>query len=157
MSPRKPLLIGEGDTERGKSISEKRWTIMAALLGTNMAYLLFEGIAQESNFHNWRQIGLLILVAAIPFQGIYFLIEAYVYEYSQRLEVHALVILKRLSIFCQIISYVSMIGIGVIFYSYHWIIGATFLLSGLIAVVMVRLAMSQVSECIQQERIEPPL
>ncbi|HIG03938.1 MAG TPA: hypothetical protein EYQ53_06130 [Candidatus Poseidoniales archaeon] len=152
MNTRKSVLIGERDSVVGKSLSEKRWTIMAALLGTNMAYLLFQGIAQESNYQYWRQIGLVVLVASIPFQGIYFLIEAYVHEYSHRMEKRALVILNRLSIFCQIVSYGSIIGIAVIFYSFHWIIGATFLLSGLIAVVMVRLAMSQVSEFNLQEK-----
>jgi len=151
MNAPKSALIGEKDSLVGKSLSEKRWTIMEALLGTNMAYLLFQGVAQESNYQYWRQIGLVVLVAAIPFQGIYFLIEAYVHEYSQRMEKRALLILNRLSIFCQIVSYGSIIGIAVIFYSSHWIIGATFLLSGLIAVVMVRLAMSQVSEFKLQE------
>ena len=58
--------------------SEKRWTIMAALLGTNTAFALFHGIAQQENFLPLRQIALLIAVAAIPFQAIYFMVYAYV-------------------------------------------------------------------------------
>ncbi len=149
-APPMPILGVVSSSTYGDSIEKKRWTIMAALLGTNMAFALFQGIAQEANYIYLRNIGLIILVSAIPFQGIYFLIQTYLHEFNERLNSHALVILKRLSVFCQIVSYLSITGIAVFFYTYHWVIGATFTLSGLIAVVMVRLAMSQVSECILQ-------
>ena len=53
---------------------------MAALLGTNTAFMLFQGIEQERNYSQVREIALTIIAAAIPFQGIYFLIYTFILE-----------------------------------------------------------------------------
>ena len=38
------------NVESRTSSQDKRWTIMAALLGTNTAFMLFQGIEQERNY-----------------------------------------------------------------------------------------------------------
>ena len=40
---------GSVNVESRTSSQDKRWTIMAALLGTSTAVLLFQGIEQEAN------------------------------------------------------------------------------------------------------------
>ena len=123
--------------------SEKRWTIMAALLGTNTAFALFHGIAQQGNYMPIRQIALFIVISSIPFQAIYFMIYAYVLEYADRLGEQQHITLQKLAIFCQVVSYLSISGIAIMFYTIHWIIGTAFTISGLVALVLVRMATAQ--------------
>tara|TARA_B100000131_G_scaffold303533_1_gene327669 strand:+ start:4085 stop:4504 length:420 start_codon:yes stop_codon:yes gene_type:complete len=123
--------------------SEKRWTIMAALLGANMAFALFQGLAQQDNPNEVRHFALIIVIAALPFQAVYFMIHAFVLEFSDRLQDNAMKVLLRLSATCQLISYLSISGIAMIFYVVHWSIGLVFTISGIIAMIMVRLAVSQ--------------
>ena len=66
---------GSVNVESRTSSQDKRWTIMAALLGTNTAVLLFQGIEQEANPKFVREVALTVIAATIPFQGIYFLIK----------------------------------------------------------------------------------
>ena len=73
---------GSVNVESRTSSQDKRWTIMAALLGTNTAVLLFQGIEQESNPKLVREIALTIIAATIPFQGIYFLIYTFLLEHN---------------------------------------------------------------------------
>ena len=40
---------GSVNVESRTSSQDKRWTIMAALLGTSTAVMLFQGIEQEAN------------------------------------------------------------------------------------------------------------
>ena len=65
---------GSVNVESRTSSQDKRWTIMAALLGTNTALLLFQGIEQAKSPDNVRELALAIIAAALPFQAIYFLI-----------------------------------------------------------------------------------
>ena len=123
--------------------SEKRWTIMAALLGANMAFALFQGLAQLENPSQVRHIALLIVISALPFQAVYFMIHAFVLEYSDRIKENAMKVLLRLSAACQMISYFSLIGIAMMFYVTHWSIGLAFTLSGMVAIIMVRMAVAQ--------------
>lgn len=123
--------------------SEKRWTIMAALLGANMAFALFQGLAQQDNPHQMRLFALLIVIAALPFQAVYFMIHAFVLEYTTRIHENAMKVLLRLSAACQMISYLSVSGIAMMFYVIHWSIGLVFTLSGLAAIIMVRMAIAQ--------------
>lgn len=116
---------------------------MAAMLGANMAFALFQGIEQQNNPNTMRLIALVIIVVGIPFQAVWFMIQAFIMEYSERIEEHSMIILLRLNIVCQLTSYLSISGIGLIFFSLDWMIGIAFTLSALIAIVMVRLAMSQ--------------
>ncbi|HII57823.1 MAG TPA: hypothetical protein HA328_02650, partial [Candidatus Poseidoniaceae archaeon] len=46
------------NVESRTSSQDKRWTIMAALLGTNTAVMLFQGIEQEANPKFIREIAL---------------------------------------------------------------------------------------------------
>ena len=65
---------GSVNVESRTSSQDKRWTIMAALLGTSTAVMLFQGIEQEANPKYERELALTLIAATIPFQGIYFLI-----------------------------------------------------------------------------------
>ena len=121
---------------------EKRWTIMAAMLGTNMAFALFHGIEQQNNPNTVRLIALVIIVVGIPFQAVWFMIQAFMMEYAERIEEKSIVILQRSKIVCQLISYLSISGIGLTFFSLDWIIGVAFTFSALIAIIMVRMATS---------------
>ena len=60
------------NVESRTSSQDKRWTIMAALLGTNTAVMLFQGIEQERSPTEIRELALSIIAATLPFQGIYF-------------------------------------------------------------------------------------
>ena len=73
------------NVESRTSSQDKRWTIMAALLGTNTAVMLFQGIEQESDPKQIREIALSIIAATLPFQGIYFLIYTYMLENNGKL------------------------------------------------------------------------
>ena len=65
---------GSVNVESRTSSQDKRWTIMAALLGTNTAVMLFQGMEQEANPTQIREVALTIIAATLPFQAIYFLI-----------------------------------------------------------------------------------
>ena len=121
---------------------EKRWTIMAAMLGTNMAFALFHGIEQQNDPTTMRLIALIIIVASLPFQAVWFMIQAFIMEFSEKIEEKSMVILQRSKIVCQLISYLSISGIGLTFFSLDWIIGVAFTFSALIAIIMVRMATS---------------
>ena len=54
------------NVESRTSSQDKRWTIMAALLGTNTAVMLFQGIEQAENPKFLREIALAIIAAALP-------------------------------------------------------------------------------------------
>ena len=126
--------------------SEKRWTIMAALLGTNMAFALFQGLAQQDNYMFMRHIALIIIISALPFQAIYFMIHAYVLEFSKHMGESQHIILTRLSTLCQVVSYLSLVGVVMMFYATHWQMGFAFTVASIIALILIRLAMNQVSE-----------
>jgi len=129
-----------------ESVSEKRWTIMAALLGTNTAFALFHGIEQQSNYSALRQLGLIIVAIAIPFQAVYLMIYVYLLEFSDRLHGKQYRLIQKLVMICQLVSYTSIMGIAVMLYVTHWVIGLSFMLSGLLALLMVRLTINQLSE-----------
>ena len=82
------------NVESRTSSQDKRWTIMAALLGTNTAILLFQGIEQENNPSKLREYALTIIAAAIPFQGIYFLIYTFLLENDGKLRKSCVMILN---------------------------------------------------------------
>ena len=132
-----------------ESASEKRWTIMAALLGTNTAFALFHGIDQQNNYIALRQLGLIIVAIAIPFQAVYFMIHAYLLEFSDRLQGKQYRLIQKLVLICQLVSYTSITGIAIMLYVTHWVIGSAFMLSGLLALVMVRLAIFQLNEVVK--------
>ena len=98
---------GSVNVESRTSAQDKRWTIMAALLGTNTAFMLFQGIAQETNPKFIREIALAIIAATLPFQGIYFLIYTFLLEHVNELSPQRINSLNIASAICQVVSYMS--------------------------------------------------
>jgi Na+-transporting methylmalonyl-CoA/oxaloacetate decarboxylase beta subunit len=116
---------------------------MAALLGTNTAVLLFQGIEQESNPKLVREIALTIIAATIPFQGIYFLIYTFLLEHNGNLTEDMLNRLNLASALCQVFAYLSIGGVIVLWYSMSQMVGIAFTISAFIAMILVRTSMMQ--------------
>ena len=95
------------NVESRTSSQDKRWTIMAALLGTNTAVMLFQGIEQETNHSTIREVALSIIAATLPFQAIYFLIYTFLLENNGKLSRHMEKKLKTASNICQLFAYLS--------------------------------------------------
>ncbi|MDC0557430.1 hypothetical protein OAO34_06555 [Candidatus Poseidoniaceae archaeon] len=131
------------NVESRTSSQDKRWTIMAALLGTNTAVLLFQGIEQESNPKLVREIALTIIAATIPFQGVYFLIYTFLMEHNGYLNEDMLKRLNFASALCQVFAYLSLGGVIVLWYSMSQMVGIAFTISALIAMILVRTSMMQ--------------
>jgi len=125
------------------SSHDKRWTIMAALLGTNTAFMLFQGIQQENNPKFLREIALAIIAATIPFQGIYFLIYTFLLEHRGKLSERMLERLNKASALCQIISYTSLVGVGMMWYNISNYVGIIFIIATILAVIFIRVAVKQ--------------
>lgn len=133
------------NVESRTSSQDKRWTIMAALLGTNTAVMLFQGIQQEANPQFVREIGLAIIAASLPFQGIYFLIYTYIMEHNGKLSEDRIERLNLASAVCQIVAYGSLIGVGLMWYNTSMYVGVSFVVSTLLAVILIRSVMNPVS------------
>tara|TARA_B100000941_G_scaffold125491_1_gene88727 strand:+ start:12445 stop:12933 length:489 start_codon:yes stop_codon:yes gene_type:complete len=134
---------GSVNVESRTSSQDKRWTIMAALLGTNTAILLFQGIEQENNYSKLREYALTVIAAAIPFQGIYFLIYTFLLENDGKLSDDMMSRLNLASALCQVIAYVSIGGIIALWYRMSSMVGIVFTLSSIIAMILVRYSMKQ--------------
>ncbi len=134
---------GSVNVESRTSSQDKRWTIMAALLGTNTAVMLFQGIEQESNPNFVREVALTIIAATIPFQGIYFLIYTFLMEHDGELSDEMFDRPKMASALCQVVAYISLSGLIALWYSMSEMVGIAFTLSALIAMVLVRISMHQ--------------
>jgi len=125
--------------------SDKAWTIHAAIIGVNMGNMLFRGLElNPENPDMGTVIGLAILAAALPFQAVFFLINSYIQEFEDTNDIE-FVILLRLSIICQMVSYLSLLGIAWLFYNTHQYIGIAFASGAVIAIVLVRSATNQAS------------
>ncbi len=123
--------------------SDKAWAIHAAIIGLNTGYLLFRGLElSKDNPDMLTVVGLAILAAALPFQAIFFLINSYIHEFENAHDIEYLMLL-RLSLICQIISYLSLVGIALLFFDTHRYIGLAFGGGAIIAFVLVRSAMTQ--------------
>jgi len=133
------------NVESRTSAQDKRWTIMAALLGTNTAFMLFQGIAQESNPELIREVALAIIAATMPFQGIYFLIYTFLLEHDGELSRLRIDRLKLASAICQVISYMSILGLGMMWFNISQYVGIAFSLSMVLAIILIRLVMSPVT------------
>ena len=101
---------------------------MAALLGTNTAVMLFQGIEQESDPKQIREIALSIIAATLPFQGIYFLIYTYMLENNGKLTPEMTNRLDRASAVCQLVAYLSLVGVGMMWYIFPtmWVYSSLF-------------------------------
>ena len=133
------------NVESRTSPQDKRWTIMAALLGTNTAFMLFQGIEQETNPKFIREIALAIIAATLPFQGIYFLIYTFLLEHVNELSPQRINRLKMASAICQIVSYMSIIGLGMMWFNISLYVGVAFFFSTAFAIVLIRSVMSPVA------------
>ena len=134
---------GSVNVESRTSSQDKRWTIMAALLGTNTAVMLFQGIEQESNPKFIREVALTIIATTIPFQGIYFLIYTFLLENDGKLSDEMMDRLKIASALCHVVAYFSLIGLIALWYSMSQMVGIAFTVSAIIAMVLVRVSMHQ--------------
>ena len=148
----KPLLINLAlmsdksvNVESRTSSQDKRWTIMAALLGTNTAVMLFQGIEQESNPKFIREIALAIIAATLPFQGIYFLIYTFLMENAGKLSEEMKDRLNRASAVCQLVAYISLVGVCMMWYNISNYVGVFFIISSLLAIIFIRIAMNPAS------------
>ena len=130
------------NVESRTSSQDKRWTIMAALLGTNTAFMPFQGIEQEANPTKIREFALGIIAVTIPFQGIYFLIYTFLMEHNSKLDDSMRDRLQKASALCQLIAYFSLVGVGMMWYNISTYVGVFFILSTICAIVFIRLAMS---------------
>mgnify|MGYP001587850629 CR=1 FL=1 len=136
---------GSVNVESRTSAQDKRWTIMAALLGTNTAFMLFQGIEQETNQKFIREIALAIIAATLPFQGTYFLIYTFLLEHVDELSPQRINRLKMASAICQIVSYMSMIGLGMMWFNISLYVGVAFFFSTALAIILIRSVMSPVA------------
>jgi hypothetical protein len=134
---------GSVNVESRTSSQDKRWTIMAALLGTNTAVMLFQGIEQEANPKFIREVALTIIAATIPFQGIYFLIYTFLLEHKGNLSEEMMDRLNLASALCQVAAYISLGGLIALWYSMSEMVGIAFTASAITAMVLVRLSMPQ--------------
>ena len=133
---------GSVNVESRTSSQDKRWTIMAALLGTNTAIMLFQGMEQEANPTQIREVALTISAATLPFQAIYFLIYTFLLENNGRLSRHMVKKLNTASNVCQLFAYASLVGVSMLWYNLSIYVGIAFLTSTAFAMVLVRYAMT---------------
>ncbi|MAH29198.1 MAG: hypothetical protein CL959_00740 [Euryarchaeota archaeon] len=133
---------GSVNVESRTSSQDKRWTIMAALLGTNTAIMLFQGMEQEANPTQIREVALTIIAATLPFQAIYFLIYTFLLENNGRLSRHMVKKLNTASNVCQLFAYVSLVGVSMLWYNLSIYVGIAFLTSTAFAMILVRYAMT---------------
>lgn len=115
---------------------------MAALLGTNTAIMLFQGMEQEANPTQIREVALTIIAATLPFQAIYFLIYTFLLENNGRLSRHMVKKLNTASNVCQLFAYASLVGVSMLWYNLSTYVGVAFLISTAFAMVLVRYAMT---------------
>ena len=137
---------GSVNVESRTSSQDKRWTIMAALLGTSTAVMLFQGIEQEKNPTFIREVALTLIAATIPFQGIYFLIYTFQLENNGKRSKEMSDRLNLASALCQIVAYFSLGGVVILWYNMSSMVGITFSVSALTAMNLVRLIMKQPKE-----------
>lgn len=135
---------GSVNVEARTSSQDKRWTIMAALLGTNTAFMLFQGIEQERDPTVIREVALTIIAAALPFQSIYFLIYTFLLEHKSQLSAARKMRLHYASAVCQIVAYGSLIGVAMMWYNISNYVGVSFVASTGLAIILIRSVMSPV-------------
>ena len=135
--------MGPKNAQGDNAPSDKAWTIHAAIIGVNMGNMLFRGLElNPENPDMGTVIGLAILAAALPFQAVFFLIHSYIQEFENATDIEYVILLK-LSIICQVVSYLSLLGIAWLFYNTHQYIGIAFGSGAIIAIVLVRSATNQ--------------
>lgn len=117
---------------------------MAALLGTNTALMLFQGIEQAKFPNPVREVALAIIAAALPFQGIYFLIYTFLLEHESKLPEERIHKLGLASALCQMISYASLVGVAMMWYNLSVWVGFAFIFSSFLGIFLIRIVMGPV-------------
>ena len=125
---------------------EKRWNIMAALLGTNTALLLVQTLQQETKPELSREIGLTIVAATIPFQGLYFLLYTFLQEQHFRLDENLRNRFLKALTMCQGIGYMSLIGMTIMWFNTSIYMGSGFLTSTTIAIIFIKIVMKDANK-----------
>ena len=125
---------------------EKRWNIMAALLGTNTALLLVQTLQQETKPELSREIGLTIVAATIPFQGLYFLLYTFLQEQHFRLDENLRNRFLKALTMCQGIGYMSLIGMTIMWFNTSIYMGSGFLISTTIAIIFIKIVMKDANK-----------
>jgi hypothetical protein len=130
---------------------DKAWTIHASIIGLNMGNILFRGLELDQADPDVVVTGLTILAAALPFQAVFFLINSYIREFDGTNELEY-VMLERLLIICQVISYSSLIGIAILMTNTHYYMGTAFIISAILAVLFLRTASNQADSLSRMSR-----
>ena len=104
--------------------------------------MLFQGMEQEANPTQIREVALTIIAATLPFQAIYFLIYTFLLENNGRLSRHMVKKLNTASNVCQLFAYASLVGVSMLWYNLSIYVGIAFLTSTAFAMVLVRYAMT---------------
>jgi hypothetical protein len=139
-------IVGPQPTSQQITIAsalDRRWTIMAALLGSSSAVMLFHGMQQELYPRFGRELALTIIAFTLPFQAVWFMIYTYQIAFGPHLGAQQQQTLHRLSSICQLLAYVSVLGLAVLWTSASHYVGGSFLVGAVFALGMVRLAMSE--------------
>ena len=122
---------------------DKAWAIHAAIIGLNTGNLLFRGLELDPVNPGMVTVACLaVLAAALPFQAIFFLINSYIQEAPNVHEIEY-IILQRLSLICQTISYLSLTAIGILMFETHVYVGGSFFAGCVVAFFLLRAAMNQ--------------
>ena len=118
--------------------SDRRWTIMGALLGTSTAILLVHSLEPDKAPSLQRDIGLGIIASTLPFMVVYCALHLYARENEERMLLSELHRLSNLSIVCQLIAYGSMLGILTLWYGISDVVGPLIIAASLVAFLTVR-------------------
>ena len=119
---------------------------MAALLGTNTALLLVQTLQQETKPELSREIGLTIVAATIPFQGLYFLLYTFLQEQHIRLDENLRNRFLKALTMCQGIGYMSLIGMTIMWFNTSIYMGSGFLISTTIAIIFIKIVMKDANK-----------
>ncbi|MEC7601505.1 MAG: hypothetical protein VYB83_01675 [Candidatus Thermoplasmatota archaeon] len=118
--------------------SDRRWTIMGALLGTCTAILLVHSLEADKVYSFQRELGLGIVASTMPFQIVYCALHLFARENEEKLLKIDLSRIGNLSVVCQIISYGSAIGILIMWYGISSFVGPLLVASSIVASLTVR-------------------
>ena len=110
----------------------------------NTGNLLFRGLELDPENPGLITVACLSLLAvALPFQAVFFLINSYIQDSTNVHEIEYRMLL-RISLICQTVSYLSLIGIAVLMFETHLYIGLSFTFGSVVAFFLVRSALAQV-------------
>tara|TARA_B100001113_G_scaffold153518_1_gene125610 strand:+ start:42 stop:521 length:480 start_codon:yes stop_codon:yes gene_type:complete len=126
------------ENEVREVFSDRRWTIMGALLGTSTAILLVHSLEPDKASSLQRDIGLGIIASTLPFMVVYCALHLYARENEERMLLSELHRLSNLSIVCQLIAYGSMLGILTLWYGISEVVGPLIIAASAVAFLTVR-------------------